>query len=350
MTRIVTLTPNPAIDITYEVSTAPVPGQSVRVNRVRERAGGKGVNVAAVARQLGASAVVLAPTVHASFREGLDRLGLEHHLVPALDTVRRTIAVVASDGATTMLLEPGDPAPADFSSQLTGALDASLAPLPGADPPQGGAADAERSALNPRGGVAGADRSALNPRGGVALVISGSVPPGVDPGLPGRLAELAVSRGVPVIADVSGAALRSAAGSGAILMPNRDELAELTGVTARDVAEVAECARKLVGEGAAAVVTTLGPDGLVAVTPSGAWRVRAPALAAGNPTGAGDAAAAALALHLAAGANLEPEAWKAALVDVVATSAACVLRPVAGEIDPDARDRFLREITVEELR
>jgi tagatose 6-phosphate kinase len=309
MTRIVTVTLNPAIDITYEVREAPRAGESIRITRVRERAGGKGVNVAAVARSLGARSLVLAPTVRSGadpFRSGLDALGLEHSLVPALDAVRRTIAVVPDAGPTTSLLEPGSPAPAGLDTRISARL---------------------RSV--PDTGT---------------VVISGSVPPGVDPALPGVLAAEAVARGVPAVVDVSGEALRLAARSGGVLMPNRDELAELTGVTPGDTGEVAECARKLVAEGAAAVVATLGPDGLVAVTPAGTWAVPAPVIPSGNPTGAGDAAAAALALHLASG-PLDA----AALVDVVATSAACVLRPVAGEIDMAARERFLRDITVEEL-
>jgi 1-phosphofructokinase/tagatose 6-phosphate kinase len=42
--------------------------------------------------------------------------------------------------------------------------------------------------------------------------------------------------------------------------------------------------------------------------------------------------------------------WPAALADVVATSAAAVLRPVAGEIDIAARQRWIKAVEVERIR
>lgn len=309
MTRVVTVTLNPAIDVSYEVP-ALTPGSSVRVGAVRSRAGGKGVNVATVVRALGGDPVAVAPAALSGpdpFRDGLDLLGLRHHLIPAFATVRRTIAVVGADGATTILLEPGSPARAGTPEAVVEAVADELA-------------------------------------GAGALVVSGSSPPGLPPDLPARLVGLAAARGIPAIADVSGEALRIAAGAGAVLMPNRDELSELVGVPALPNRDVAGWGRRLLDGGAAGVVVTLGPEGAVAVTPSGAWFAPAAEAVDGNPTGAGDAAAAALALRLT-----ERAPWPEALADAVATSAACVLRPVAGEIDLEARARWRGDIIVEEL-
>ncbi|GID29868.1 1-phosphofructokinase family hexose kinase [Paractinoplanes brasiliensis] len=309
MSRVVTVTLNPAIDITYDVASL-IPGGSVRVGAVRSRAGGKGINVAAVVRALGGDTVAVAPAALRTpdpFRDGLDRLGLSYRLVPAFDAVRRTIAVVGADGSTTVLLEPGSPAPPGTPEALAAAVAEELA-----------SAD--------------------------ALVVSGSVPPGLPADLPARLVALAAARGVPAIADVSGEALRLAAGAGAVLMPNRDELAELVGAAVPSARDVAGWGRRLLDGGAAAVVVTLGEQGAVAVTPPGAWLALPAETVDGNPTGAGDAAAAALALQLTARAS-----WPDALTDAVATAAACVLRPVAGDIDLEARARWRDDITVEEL-
>lgn len=46
-------------------------------------------------------------------------------------------------------------------------------------------------------------------------------------------------------------------------------------------------AEALRAAGARAVVASLGPDGMIAVTPHGSWRPAPPAALAGNPTGAG---------------------------------------------------------------
>ncbi|MFI5841451.1 hexose kinase [Catenuloplanes sp. NPDC051500] len=306
MTRVLTVTLNPALDLTYDVPALLV-GRSVRVAAVRSRAGGKGVNVASVVRALGGEAVVVAPgalTTPDPFRDGLDRLGLPYRLVPAFESVRQTVAVVGADGATTILLEPGRSAVEGTPEALEAAVADELT----------------------RADV---------------LVVSGSLPPGLPHDLPARLARLA---DVPAIIDVSGAALRAATGAGAVLTPNADELAELVGSRPETIGEVAAHGRRLIEAGAAAVVVTLGEKGAVAITPSGAWLAHTARVVDGNPTGAGDAAAAALAIHLA-----DKIDWPAALADAVATSAACVLKPVAGEIDLQARARWRDTITVEEL-
>ncbi|NIZ91266.1 1-phosphofructokinase family hexose kinase [Kineococcus rubinsiae] len=309
--RVLTVTLNPAVDVTYAVDALTV-GETVRVRGVRSRSGGKGVNVASVVRALGGEAVVVALTAAREpdeFEAGLDALHLPHRLVLALEAVRRTVAVVAADGTTTSLQEPGGPAAEGTAEAVTAVLVEELA------------------------------------QGADAVVISGSVPPGLPVDLPARLAELCRDAGVPVVADLSGAPLRAAAGVGAVLVPNRDELADLVGAPARDLREVLGAGRHLLAGGAAAVLATLGEQGVVAVTPEGAWHARPVEVVAGNPTGAGDAAAAALARHLGAGVA----AWPAVLADVVATSAACVLRPVAGEVDTGARARWLDLVEVEEL-
>jgi 1-phosphofructokinase/tagatose 6-phosphate kinase len=316
MTRVVTVTLNPAVDITYEVPTFTL-GSSVRVTAVRTRAGGKGVNVAAVVRALGGESTVIALAARTEpdpFRDGLDRLGLHHRLIPAFEAVRHTVAVVQTDGSTTILLEPGDVVPP-------------------------GASDALIAALSDE--IGGAD----------TVVVSGSIPPGMPPDLPARLASLATERAVPVILDVSGAALRATTTTAAVLTPNRDEFAELVGKMPATDTDIVRDARRLLDQGVAAVVVTLGERGAVAVTPAGAWVARPPAMVDGNPTGAGDAAVAAIALHLPSAEHKRGEAapWAAALADAVATSAACVLRPVAGEIDLEARARWLDKTTVEEL-
>jgi tagatose 6-phosphate kinase len=307
--RILTITLNPAVDVTYRVDALRL-GGTTRVSDVRSRAGGKGVNVAAVVRELGGRSLVLALTTTRTpdeFRDGLDRLGLAHRLVPALPAVRRTVAVVTPADGTTMVQEVGSPVDATAETGILDALRAELA-----------------------AGVG-------------AVVISGSVAVGLSAGVPATAARLCARHDVPVIADVSGAALREAAGSGAVLMPNEDELAELAGPGV-------EACQDLVAAGAPAVVATLGPEGALAVTAQGAWRAWPAEVVTGNSAGAGDAGAAALALQLAAAGAVSEVDWPVALADVVATSAAAVLRPVAGEIDVAARDRWISAVKVERMR
>ena len=96
---------------------------------------------------------------------------------------------------------------------------------------------------------------------------------------------------------------------------------------------IRSAARTLVRSSAATVVASLGEQGVVAVTTQGVWVARPQAVLTGNPTGAGDA----LVAGLARGLLRDPAAAghpDRMLHDAVALSAAAVLSPVAGDVDP----------------
>ncbi|MFC9998366.1 hexose kinase [Nocardia sp. NPDC127526] len=316
---IITVTANPAYDLTYRLDRFEY-GAVQRVPEVEQRAGGKGINVARVLRALG-SGCVATGFADAGFAAAAGR-ELPVDFVTCLPWVRRTVVISEANGTTTGLWEPG-------------------APL--ADP------GAARQLLARVGELLARARG---------LVISGSLPEGVDPSLPGELARLGRAAGVPVICDVDGEALRQAAQvPGVVLMPNADELRALTGAVTNTPEEVATVAAPLLAAGVGAIIATRGASGMVAVTPGGVWSARLPDPVTGNPTGAGDAAAAAMITALASPTRIPgPRAdthrhsstdWPAALAAAVAVSAAAVVMPVAGEIDTDVRDRLLPAVVVE---
>jgi tagatose 6-phosphate kinase len=288
---IVTVTPNLALDVTYELAELR-PGQTHRVDAVHARAGGKGVNVARVLRSLGHDVLVLGlaggPTGDA-VRADLEASGLAHDLVPCAGETRRTVTVVAG-GEATLLGEPGPIVAPDEWAALE-------ARIPDAD----------------------------------VLVVSGSLPRGVDgDAVAGLVARLA-ARDVPVIVDTSGEALRRAAPYAWAVKPNAEELAEVTGTD-----DPVAGARML---GAPAVVVSLGAEGLLAVTGDQVHRVPPPRVVSGNPTGAGDAVVAALAAGIIAGTP-----WPALLGDAAALSAAAVLAPLAGSFDAAAYEGFRNRV------
>lgn len=298
---ILTVTCNPAIDVTYRVDSL-VPGEMHRVREVTERAGGKGVNVARVLHLLGERTMATG-LADVGFADAVELLGVPAAFLTALPSMRRTLAVHA-DGLTTSLWEPGAVVeePADVALKLERHVQLLLT---------------------------GAD----------GLVVSGSLPPGFAPDLPTRLAELAIDEDVPVVLDLDDEPLRVAAdGGAAVLMPNLDELARLVG--ADGDLDVVAAASELSGRSRAPVVATLGIDGMVAATKDGSWHAVAEQVA-GNPTGAGDAAAAAIIRGLVRG-----EPWPEVLADAVALSAAAVVAPVAGEVDLDAYQRWRGTIEV----
>ncbi|MGH3383032.1 MAG: 1-phosphofructokinase family hexose kinase [Nocardioidaceae bacterium] len=298
---ILTVTCNPAIDVTYRVDSL-VPGEMHRVREVTERAGGKGVNVARVLHLLGEQTLATG-LADVGFADAVEELGVPAAFVTALPSLRRTL-VVHTDRETTSLWEPGAVVeePAEAALKLERHVQLLLT---------------------------GAD----------GLVVAGSLPPGFAPDLPTRLAELAIDEDVPVVLDLDDEPLRVAAdGGAAVLMPNRDELARL--VAAEGDLDVVAAARELSGRSRASVVATLGVDGMVAVTKDGSWHAVAEQVA-GNPTGAGDAAAAAVIRGL-----VRSEPWPEVLADAVALSAAAVVAPVAGEVDLAAYHQWRGTIEV----
>ncbi|MFG2294069.1 1-phosphofructokinase family hexose kinase [Streptomyces sp. NPDC048603] len=299
---ILTVTLNTALDLTYRVPRL-TPHSSHRVSEVRERPGGKGVNVARVLAALGHEVTVTGfaggPAGEA-LRGALDG-GVRDELVGCAGNTRRTVAVVdAASGDTTQFNEPGPLiSPAEWSGFLT-RYDELL-------------------------------------RGAAAVALCGSLPPGVPVGAYAALVRQARAAGVPVLLDTSGEALRrGVAARPDLIKPNTAELAELTG--ARDPLPAALAARR---RGAHAVVASLGPGGLLAATPEGIWQAAPPRALAGNPTGAGDSAVAGLLSGLA-----ERLDWPERLARAVALSAATVTAPVAGEFDPRTYEQVRGSVVV----
>ncbi|WP_407358884.1 1-phosphofructokinase family hexose kinase [Microbacterium sp. LTA6] len=297
---ILTVTPNPALDLTWHLDSIRV-AETHRADAAVARAGGKGLNVARVAHAQGAGARAITTVggrTGEEFAAELQASGVPHRLVPVAGSTRRSIALVdESLGDTTVVNERGlNPTDAEWAMLVGEVADG----LPGA-------------------GV---------------LVISGSLPPGAPDTLLPLLIGIGRDAGVPVIVDTSGPALLQAADAGAsVLKPNAAELAEATGLD-----DPIEGARVLLDRGASLVLLSRGADGMLAISAAGSadgaaeslhiLHARLPESLAGNPTGAGDAAVAACAVLLDAGVD-DPEQI---LRRATAWSAAAVLMPLAGEI------------------
>jgi tagatose 6-phosphate kinase len=310
---------NPALDVTHHVGAVDWGGVN-RPSAVRARPGGKGLNVARTLHALGVDVLVLGLAggvtgdgVEAALRE----LGVPAALTPVAGETRRTFTVVddsVADHGVTAFHEAG---------------------------PEAG----EEEFAGFRRGYEQALEAAA------AVVLSGSLPPGLEAGTYATLIETAAAAGVPAVLDTHGEALRRGAAAGpAIVKPNLAELAALAGRPlspgmdrATDRATVEAAAGEL--DGAEAVVITLGPDGLLAATGDGCWRARPPAATAGNATGAGDAVAAALAHGLVLG-----RPWDERLRHAAALGAATAAAPVAGEFRRQDYLGALSAVTVEEVR
>jgi len=304
---------NPALDVTHHVPGVDWSGVN-RPQQVRAVPGGKGLNVARTLRALGSGTLVvgLAGGVTGdAVRAGLTEAGVPARFAAIAGETRRTFAVVDTQRHdTTLFNEPGPPVSESEWAELIVLYDNALA-------------------------------------GCSAVVMTGSLPPGLPEGSYAGLAARAAAAGVPVVMDTEGPALlRGAAEGPAIVKPNLAELERtvgrpLTGAGGTGLACIARAARELMAAGAGAVVVSLGSDGLFALTSDGSWHAAPPGPVAGNPTGAGDAVVAGLAHGLASGTP-----WPERLRQAAALGTATAAAPAAGHFDPADYARALAGVSV----
>ena len=296
--QVLTVTPNPALDTTYSVPTLTL-GHSHRVSVPVVKAGGKGVNVARVIHQSGYRVHAILPVggdSGALVKTDLAAAGIPHSLVHVSRPTRRSIAIYdhAAEQAT-LLNEEG--------CELT-------------DNEWGRLSESVLQRLPQAGCLAG----------------SGSLPPNAPESFYPDLVKAARILHLSSVIDTSGPALLAAARAGAtVLKPNHHELLEATGE-----ADLESGAKMLLALGAGLVLVSQGEEGMLAFDsrdPAIFWHARFPTVIAGNPTGAGDAAVAAVAVLLAQGSRNVADLLRAA----TGWSASAVLMPTAGALHADFR-------------
>ncbi|MBF8289474.1 MAG: 1-phosphofructokinase [Chloroflexi bacterium] len=294
---IVTLTLNPSVDRTVEVETL-ARGEVMRALSVRVDPGGKGINVslALANHDLPTRAVVTLGGAEGEHLVALLRdTGIEIVPVRIRGSIRSNITVVEPDGTTTKINEPG----ADLHPDELAAIFMAI-----------------------RNGVQSADW----------LVASGSLPPGAPAGTYADLVHQLAGSGTRVAVDTSGAALKAVVSAcPSLIKPNRDELAEVTGLRMATIADVVDAAARLRDLGVGTVLASLGADGAVLVDDDGAIHGRTPTVSTVSSVGAGDAM---LAGFLAGGGS-----GAGALVEALAWGAAAVLQPGSRMPAPDDIDR-----------
>ncbi|MBH0010207.1 1-phosphofructokinase family hexose kinase [Salinibacterium sp. SWN1162] len=270
---IVTVTANPSLDRTIELTSALDRGAVQRSVASSEQPGGKGVNVSRALIASGLETIAVLPgdasdpmlvalRAEQTPTAGLPIAGLPIAGLPIAGRVRSNITIAEPDGTTTKINEPGP--------QLTAADDAALIDLVVSH-----ALEAEW------------------------VVLAGSLPPGLSPDFYVRvvLAIRAATDGpLPRIAvDSSGAPMKALIDSGVgvdLIKPNAEELAEITGLPdtfESDPDAAAAAAFGLIARGCRAVLATLGSRGALLVTADETWRATMPPIAAKSTVGAGDA-------------------------------------------------------------
>lgn len=254
MARILTLTLNPALDLTVRLARLE-PGQVNRSETQASQAAGKGLNVAQVLADLGHNLTVggfLGADNPAAFEALFARRGFVDGFIRVPGETRSNIKLAESDGRITDINGPGPEVDELAQITLLGRLD-NLA--------------------------AGHDLA----------VVAGSLPPGVSPEWLVELLKRLKRLGLRVALDTSGAALRAGlAVAPWLIKPNTEELAEVCGRPLESFAAQAEEAARLQAQGIEQVVISQGAEGVRWFAPDQAWQALPPRVTVVSTVGAGD--------------------------------------------------------------
>ncbi|EGO64710.1 1-phosphofructokinase [Acetonema longum] len=254
--KIVTITLNPALDHTVHIPQFQA-GALNRVEQQRIDPGGKGINVAKVARALGCPVTAtgfLGQDNSKVFREYFQQQGIHDCFVEVAGAARMNIKIV--DGLSGQVTEINFPGLASNEGDLA-RLTEVIRQLAG-----------ERQ----------------------WFVFSGSLPPGVPDTVYHRFIPLLKQQGVKVMLDSSGPALREGIKAMPdVIKPNLDELRQLTGKSLIQEAEIQNAVDDLLAGGIRQVIVTLGSQGAIVADKSQMLRVWPPAVVAKSTVGAGDA-------------------------------------------------------------
>jgi tagatose 6-phosphate kinase len=177
------------------------------------------------------------------------------------------------------------------------------------------------------------------------VTISGSLPAGVPKDYYATLISLCRKAQIPVLLDTSGEALVQGVKAGpAMIKPNTDELKQLLQKESSSREEIIKAAMELKAGGIERVVVSLGADGALMVCPEGIFHGKPPRIEPVNTVGCGDSMIGGFALGYARG-------WTAyeSLRYAVAVSAANALSMGTGSYDKNDFENMLLKVIIQKF-
>lgn len=306
---ILAVTMNPSVDISYPIQNFKLDDVN-RVGTVRKTAGGKGLNVARVVKQMGEDVLatgVIGGTIGDCIIQELMKSDIRNHFYKINQESRNCIAIL-HDGKQTEILESG--------------------PILSAEE---GAAFLEKY------------RELLSE---VSLVtISGSLPKGLESGFYRQMVESGREKGVPVIVDTSGEPLRQVLNHNVkpfAIKPNISELFQLLGMEVEEsTSSLKQLLTNKLFHGIEWIVVSMGAAGAFIKHGGNYFRVIIPAIKVVNPVGSGDATVAGLAVALKRKQSV-PDILKTAMTAGILNT----MEEGTGYIDPEKFNQFFEMVEV----
>lgn len=287
---VLTVTMNPSIDKSSSVDRV-LPDRKLRCNPPSFEPGGGGINVSRVLKTLGGDSTALYPMGGPPgrlFGELLDAQEIPHRPIGISGWTRENLMVLEqSDGQQFRFGMPGpELSPGEWDKCLERIVD-----------------------FDPRPDF---------------VVASGSLPPGTPKEFYALLARSCRDRGIDLIVDTSGDALKKAVEEGVFLIkPNMRELCMLAGEDLEGERGQEDFVRSLIAAGRCRfVVVSLGAAGVLAASEESMERLRAPSVTIVSKVGAGDSTVAGTVFGLSQG-----KTFKDAVRMGMAAGSAAVMTP-----------------------
>lgn len=266
MARVLTVTLNPALDLTVQLPALRL-GEVNRSDNLQVHAAGKGLNVAQVLADLGHQLTVTGFLGEANaqpFEQLFAARGFADEFVRVAGETRSNIKLAEADGRITDINGPGLEVGAAQRGELLARLER-LVP------------------------------------GHELVVVAGSLPRGVELPWFVELLQRLARLGARVALDTSGAALREGlALSPWLIKPNEEELAQARDLDPADAQALADEARRLNAR-IEHVVMSQGAAGVSWFSPAAAWHAQPPKVRVVSTVGAGDSLLAGMLHGLLAG-------------------------------------------------
>lgn len=306
---ILTVTLNPSVDHALFVDSVKL-GDTNRVRRTERDAGGKGVNVARVAAELGADVIAsgfLGGGPGAYVREVLDRQGVKNDFVLVHGETRVNFSVEDdSDSPPTTFNEPGPQvSEADFSDLLA--------------------------------------KVQVHARIASWVTLGGSLPPGLPPDTFRRLIRTLADCRCRVVLDADGEPMKLGLEARPhFIKPNSKEVERLLGSSILNDEEAISAAKALRDrlDTESFVVVSRGEDGAVLASKHGVWLGASPRVEAKSTIGSGDSLIGGMLFAIEQGQPLE-EAFRWGLAAGAATASTdgseVARKPVVHRLLPQAR-------------
>lgn len=285
--NILTITLNPAVDKSSTVENIQ-PEKKLRCSQPVYQPGGGGINVSRGLERLGLSSIALFPSGGRTgelLQELLKEESINILPIPSETETRENFIVVdTSNNNQFRFGMPGEKMNATEAKAIHDAI-LNLKPFPD------------------------------------IVVISGSLPDGMQPTWLSKLVKELKVKDVKIIADTSGDALTEILKEGVYLVkPNLGELSRLSGKEELDNESADEAAKQLIDKGKAIIVAvSMGPQGAYLVTKDETVHVPAPSVKKFSTVGAGDSMVAGIVYVIANGGSLTEMARKGVACGTAAT-------------------------------